>query len=107
MLLGAFYIRQMANQVTIQLINVDASEIVKLLALTAENCRTYDHGDVDALTAEYVAVHDRSPALGLRGKGCACWQPKARQIVCSVGLYRLPCIAAISARNRAISRSAL
>jgi hypothetical protein len=63
MLLGAFCIRQMANQVTVQLINVDAPEIVKLLALIAENCRTRDHGNMDAVAIEYVAVHDRSPVL--------------------------------------------
>src|SRR5476649_2766119 len=78
MLLGAFCIRQMANQVTVQLINVHAPEIVKLLAIMTENCGTDDHGNMDAFAIEYVAVHDGSPVLGLRDKGCASWSAKAR-----------------------------
>jgi hypothetical protein len=58
MLLGTSYIRQMANQVTIQLINVDTPEIEKLFSLTVENCGTDDHSNMDALAVEYIAVHD-------------------------------------------------
>jgi hypothetical protein len=90
MLLGAFCIRQMANQVAVQLINVYAPQIVELLALMAENGGTRNHGDIDAFAVEYVAVHDRSPGAGLRDKGCACWQSKARQIVRAVCHFPLP-----------------
>jgi hypothetical protein len=61
----------MANQVTVQFINVIAPKIVKLSAPAVENFTTRDYGDEDALAVEYIAVHDRSPGLGC-GKGCAC-----------------------------------
>jgi hypothetical protein len=73
MLLGTVCIRQMANQVTVQLVNVNTPEIVKLFAFTVENCGTDDHGDMTTLAVEYVAVHDRTPKLEPSGKGCACW----------------------------------
>jgi hypothetical protein len=77
---GTAYIRQMANQVTVQLVNIDAPEIVKLFALTVEYCGTDDHGDNGAFGIEYVAVHIDLPGFGPRGKGCACCPAKARQI---------------------------
>src|SRR6266550_114369 len=36
-------------------------EIVKLLTAEIENCRTVHCADMDALTVEYVAAHDRPP----------------------------------------------
>jgi hypothetical protein len=58
----------MADQVTVQLINVDAPEIVKLLALKAKYLVTSDHGDMDAFAIQYVAIHDRPPMRALTGK---------------------------------------
>jgi hypothetical protein len=64
---GAARIRQTTDQITVQLINVDAPEFVKLLALKAEHLATCDHSDMDAFAIEYVAIHDRPP-YGARGK---------------------------------------
>src|SRR5260370_398722 len=60
-LLGAARIRQMAHHVAIQLVNVRTLKIVKLLTFKAENLIAHNHTDVDAIAAEYVAVHDRPP----------------------------------------------
>src|SRR5258707_5068588 len=54
-------IRQMTNQVAIQLVNVRTLKIVKLLTFTAEDRVIHDHADMDAFAVEYIAVHDRPP----------------------------------------------
>jgi hypothetical protein len=72
MFLGAACIRQMTDEVAVQLVNVDTPQIVKLLALKAKHLVTCDHGDVDAFAVQYVAIHDRPPMQGPRDKDCAC-----------------------------------
>jgi hypothetical protein len=61
MFVGAARIRQMTNEVAVQLVNVDTPQIVKLLALKAEHLMTIDHGDMDAVAIQYIAIHDRPP----------------------------------------------
>jgi hypothetical protein len=51
----------MADQVTVQLVNVDTPKIVKFLALKAKHLVTCDHCDMDAFAIQYVAIHDRPP----------------------------------------------
>jgi hypothetical protein len=69
----------MADQVTVQLINVDTPKIVKFLALKAKYLVTCNNSDMDAFAIQYVAIHDRPPC-GARGKGCARWSAIAREI---------------------------
>jgi hypothetical protein len=61
MFIGAARIRQMSDEVAIQLVDVDAPEIVKLLALEIKHLVTSDHGDKDAFAIQYIAIHDRPP----------------------------------------------
>jgi hypothetical protein len=75
-------IRQMTDEIAVQLVNIDAPEIVNLLALKVEHLATRDHGDMDAFAIQYIAVHDRPPVQGWTSvKGCARWPAIARQIV--------------------------
>src|SRR5258707_2077901 len=80
-------IRQMTNQVAIQLVNVRTLKIVKLLTFEAEDRVTRNHADMDAFAVEYIAVHDRPPIEVPHAKGCACWAAIARQI--ALGLFPL------------------
>ena len=41
-------------------VDVDPSEVVKLLTAEIENLRADQAGNVDALTVEYVAAHDQT-----------------------------------------------
>jgi hypothetical protein len=61
MFLGAARIRQMTDEVAVQPVNVDTPQIVKLLALKVEHLVTIDHGDMDAVAIQNVAIHDRPP----------------------------------------------
>jgi hypothetical protein len=61
MFLGAVHIRQMTDEVAVQLVNVDTPEIVKLLALKAKHPVTCDDGDMYAVAIPYVAIHDQPP----------------------------------------------
>jgi hypothetical protein len=58
MFISAARVRQMTNEVAVQLVNVDTPKVVKLLALKAEDLATCDHGDMDALAIHYVEIHD-------------------------------------------------
>jgi hypothetical protein len=80
-------IRQMSNQVAIQLVNVRPLKIVKLLTFEAEDRVARDHADMDAFAVEYIAVHDRPPIEAPHGKGCACRVAIVRQI--ALGLFPL------------------
>jgi hypothetical protein len=51
----------MTNQVAIQLVNLRALKIVKLLTSKAEDLDTNDHADMDAFAVQYIPVHDRHP----------------------------------------------
>jgi hypothetical protein len=72
---AAASIRQMTDEVAVQLVNVDTPEIVKLSALKVKHLVTYDHGDMDAFAVQYVAIHGRPP---VQGKDCACRKAIAR-----------------------------
>jgi hypothetical protein len=61
MLLDATRIRQMTDEVAVQLVNFGTAQNVKLLAPKAKHLVTRDHRDMDAFTIQYVAIHDRSP----------------------------------------------
>src|SRR6516225_3870113 len=50
----------MTDQFTGRAVDVDPSEVVKLLTAEIENLRADQVGDVDALTVEYVAAHDQT-----------------------------------------------
>jgi len=69
----------MTDKVTVQLVNISAPEIVKLLAFKAEHLVTCDHGHMDAFAVPYVAHHDRPP-MREHDKGCAYCPAIARQI---------------------------
>jgi hypothetical protein len=79
MFLGAGRVRQMTDEVAVQLVNVSTPEIVKLLARKAKHLVTYDYGDMDAFAVQYVAIHDRPP-MRPPWQRCACWPAIARQI---------------------------
>jgi hypothetical protein len=61
MLLDAARIRQMTDEVAVQLVNFDTPQNVELLAPKAKHLVTPDHRDMDAFTIQYVAIHDRPP----------------------------------------------
>jgi hypothetical protein len=56
-LISAMRIRQMSNQFSGKLVNIDASQVVKLLSLEIEDGRAEDDRDADALAVEDVSVH--------------------------------------------------
>jgi hypothetical protein len=58
MFFGTARIWQMTDEVAVQLVYVDTSEIVQLLAPKAEHLATIDHSDMDAFAIQYVAIHD-------------------------------------------------
>jgi hypothetical protein len=68
MFVGAAPIRQMTDEVAIQFVNVDTPQIVKLLALKAKHLVTIDHGDMDAVAIQYIAIHDRPPIQEYSGR---------------------------------------
>jgi hypothetical protein len=61
MLLDAARIRQMTDEVPVQLVKFDTAQNVKLLAPKAKHLVTRDYRDMDAFTIQYVAIHDRPP----------------------------------------------
>ena len=65
MFFAAARIRQMTDEIAVQLVNIDAPKIVKLFALKAENLATCDHGDMDAFAIQYIAIHDLPPVPGM------------------------------------------
>ena|SRR6516162_5176879 len=50
----------MTDQFTGRAVDVDPSEVVKLLTAEIENLPADQIGNVDALTVEYVAAHDQT-----------------------------------------------
>ncbi len=81
MFVGTTRIRQMSDEVSVQLVDVDASEIVNFLTSKAEYFATRDHCDMDTLTIQYFVVHNTLQAMG---QSCARWPAIARQIACYV-----------------------
>jgi hypothetical protein len=61
----------MTDEVAVQLVNVDTPEIVELLAPKAEHLATIDHGDMDAVAIQYIAIHKRPPMQEYPGQEAA------------------------------------
>src|SRR5258708_26861709 len=70
-LIGAVRVRQMSDQFSGKLVNVDASKVVKLLSLEIEDGRAKDDRYVDTTAVEYFSVHDLPPIGGPAASACA------------------------------------
>src|SRR5260370_7027955 len=69
MLVGGPRVREMSDQLTGKLVNVDASQIVELLSLEVEDCRATDNRDTSATAVEDVSVHHFPFAFSPRPRG--------------------------------------
>jgi hypothetical protein len=57
MLIGGTRVREMSDQLTGKLVNVDASQVVELVSLEVEDSRSTDNRDVNATAVEDLSVH--------------------------------------------------
>jgi hypothetical protein len=67
MLIGGTRVREVSDQLTEKLENVDASQVAEFLSLEVEDCRATDNRDMSATTVEDVSIHHFPFAFSLRG----------------------------------------